>query len=211
MTILNRTKTGLIYNDKGMFFNEKTHAWVLGPGGEGLEQHKSLTAYEAAEVIIRNRHGRKLPVGVIGPNEASDDELASAHAVGAAIAKLGLPMICGGRGGAMAAASQGHAEAGGTVIGILPSGDWSTANSHVAIPIATGLGEARNVIIASACFALIAVGGGYGTLSEMALGLKLERLVIAMPCAHLISGALSCGTVKEAMEAVAASYLGLGA
>lgn len=150
--------------------------------------------------------GRLLPVGVIGPNDASSEELAFAEAAGAGIAGIGLPLICGGRGGCMEAASRGAAMAGGLVIGILPSGDWATANSHVSVPIATGLGEARNAIIASACFALIAVGGGHGTLSEMALGLKMERLVIAMPTATLVAGALACTSIEEAMAAVAQRY-----
>lgn len=99
--------------------------------------------------------------------------------------------------------------AGGLVIGILPSSDWMTANPHVSISIASGLGEARNAIIASACFALIAVGGGHGTLSEMALGLKMSRLVIAMPPAADVPGARRCVTVDEAIEVVAERYLGL--
>ncbi len=211
MALLNVTENGLVFADNGLFFNEESHSWLPQAGSAPFSLHERLTAYEAAELIIRTRHGRKLPIGVIGPNEASPGELADAKAVGAAIARLGLPMVCGGRGGAMEAASQGHAEAGGMVIGILPSGDWFSANPYVTIPLATGFGEARNAIIASSCFALVAVGGGHGTLSEMALGLKLKRLVIAMPHAHHISGTTICATVDEAMEAVASSYLGLAA
>jgi hypothetical protein len=148
-------------------------------------------------------------VGVIGPHDASATELETAGAIGRGVAHLGLPLICGGRGGCMEAAARGAAGAGGLVIGILPSADWLSANEQVHVPIATGLGEARNAIIASACFALIAVGEGHGTLSEMALGLKMRRLVIAMPQAERVRGATPCATAGEAMAQVAQRYLGL--
>lgn len=166
---------------------------------------------EAASHLRANPSAPRLPVGVIGPNDASPAELGFAEQAGAGIARLGLPMICGGRGGCMEAASRGAAAAGGLVIGILPSGDWRTANAHVSVPIASGLGEARNAIIASACFALVAVGGGHGTLSEMALGLKMERLVIAMPTAAEIDGAIVCATMEQALAVIAERYLGLQA
>ncbi len=155
---------------------------------------------------ILDAGGLRLPVGVIGPNDASRAELAMAEAIGSAIAKLGLPLICGGRGGCMEAASKGAAEAGGLVIGILPSSDWLSANRFVSVPVASGIGEARNAIIASACFALVAVGGGHGTLSEIALGLKMERLVITMPDANRVEGALECATVEEAIAAIEERY-----
>ncbi|MGL5448648.1 MAG: TIGR00725 family protein [Rhabdaerophilum sp.] len=148
----------------------------------------------------------RLPVGVIGPNDASAAELAMAESIGRAIAGLGLPLVCGGRGGCMQAASKGAAEAGGIVIGILPSSDWGSANPYVSVPIASGIGEARNAIIASACFALVAVGGGHGTLSEIALGLKMERLVIVMPGAHQVDGALACESIEDAIAAIATRY-----
>jgi uncharacterized protein (TIGR00725 family) len=106
----------------------------------------------------------------------------------------------------MRAASKGAAQAGGLVIGILPTADWGSANEFVSIPVATGIGEARNAIIASACFALVAVGGGHGTLSEIALGLKMERLVITMPDANRVDGALACETVEQAVEAITERY-----
>jgi uncharacterized protein (TIGR00725 family) len=106
----------------------------------------------------------------------------------------------------MQAASRGAAQAGGLVIGILPTSDWSSANEFVSVPVATGIGEARNAIIASACFALVAVGGGHGTLSEIALGLKMGRLVITMPDANRVEGALECETVEQAVAAIVARY-----
>ena len=198
---------GAILDGAGRRFDVARHAWGAGPG---LEAASPITPGDAVRLAL-SRGTRRLPVGVIGPNDASAEELALAEAAGAAIASLGLPMICGGRGGCMEAASRGCASAGGLVIGVLPSGDWTSANPHVAIPIASGLGEARNAIIASACFALVAVGGGHGTLSEMALGLKMGRLVVAMPPAARVPGARDCGTIEEAIEAIALRYLDAGA
>jgi uncharacterized protein (TIGR00725 family) len=173
--------------------------------GENVSNMQSITASASVRTIIATG-GLRLPVGVIGPNDASPSELAMAEAVGRAVAELGLPLICGGRGGCMQAASKGASEAGGLVIGVLPSSDWLSANRYVSVPVATGIGEARNAIIASACFALVAVGGGHGTLSEIALGLKMERLVITMPEANRVDGALACTTPDEAIAAIAARY-----
>lgn len=165
------------------------------------------TSSHAALREAFQRRAPRLPVGVIGPNDASPRELDMAERIGRAVAELGLPLVCGGRGGCMQAASKGAAEAGGLVIGILPSSDPRTANPYVSVPLASGIGEARNAIIASACFALVAVGGGHGTLSEIALGLKMERLVITMPDANRVSGALECASPDDAMSAIAARYL----
>jgi uncharacterized protein (TIGR00725 family) len=173
--------------------------------GESVPAMQGKSESMPARSAIEGR-GPRLPVGVIGPNDASPAELDMAEAIGRAIAGLGLPLICGGRGGCMRAASKGAAQAGGLVIGILPTTDWGSANEFVSIPVATGIGEARNAIIASACFALVAVGGGHGTLSEIALGLKMERLVITMPDANRVDGALVCETVEQAVAAITERY-----
>jgi uncharacterized protein (TIGR00725 family) len=209
MSQLLRHDDGVIRNELGQRFDPVAHIWRSGDSSEQELPGTAVDAAEAVELLV-NRHGaRRLPVGIIGPNDASDADILAAERAGAAVAGLGLPLICGGRGGAMEAASRGAAQIGGLVIGILPSHDWMSANAHICVPIASGIGEARNAIIASACFALIAVGGGHGTLSEMALGLKMGRLVIAMPEAERVNGALYCATVGEAIDAVARRYLGL--
>lgn len=110
-------------------------------------------------------------VAVVGASQASDDELAAAEEVGRGLAQRGAIVITGGRGGVMAAASRGAAQAGGLVVGILPGTDRSGANDYVAVAIATGLGELRNGLIVRSADALVAVGGAYGTLSEVALAL----------------------------------------
>ena len=95
-----------------------------------------------------------------------------AETVGRLLAQRGAYIVCGGRGGVMAAASKGCAQAGGTVVGMLPGDDRSDANQWVSVAIPTGLGELRNGLIVRTADAMIAVGGAYGTLSEVALGLQ---------------------------------------
>ncbi len=116
---------------------------------------------------------RRLPlhVGVVGASRASAEEVRAAEEIGRGLARGGAIVITGGRGGVMAAASQGAAQAGGLVVGILPGSDRAEANEFVTVAITTGLGELRNGLIVRTADALVAVGGAYGTLSEVALGL----------------------------------------
>jgi uncharacterized protein (TIGR00725 family) len=114
-------------------------------------------------------------IAVCAPGSASDEELVLAGAVGRLLAERGCTLVCGGLGGAMAAACRGAKEAGGVTIGILPGYDDRAANPWVDHVICTGLGQARNTLVAATGQALIAIGGGWGTLSEIALGLRLGR------------------------------------
>jgi uncharacterized protein (TIGR00725 family) len=119
-------------------------------------------------------------VGVIGPGEASAAELAAAEEVGAQLADLGAAVVTGGLGGVMEAASRGAKSRRGLTIGLLPGLDRSEANGWVDVAIATGLGELRNALIVRTSDALVAIGGGAGTLSEIGFALKLERPVIGI-------------------------------
>jgi uncharacterized protein (TIGR00725 family) len=119
---------------------------------------------------------RALIIGVLG----GDGDLDAARAVGEAIARAGHRLACGGGEGVMRAVSEGARAAGGDVIGILPGRDASWANEFVNIPIATGLGEARNCVLATCSDAVLAIGGGPGTLSEVAFALKMGRPVAAL-------------------------------
>ncbi|HZQ38818.1 MAG TPA: TIGR00725 family protein [Dehalococcoidia bacterium] len=111
-------------------------------------------------------------VAVVGPGEATARELDAAEQVGQSLAQTGAILVCGGLGGVMAAACRGARQAGGTTIGLLPGLDRGVANEWVQIAIPTGLGELRNGLIVRSADAVIAVGGAYGTLSEVALALK---------------------------------------
>jgi uncharacterized protein (TIGR00725 family) len=119
-------------------------------------------------------------VGVIGAATASPALERTAEACGALLARNGYAVVCGGLSGVMAAASRGAAEAGGTVIGILPGPEPADANPWVTFAVATNMGHARNAIIAHSARFLVAVGGEAGTLSEIAFGLKLGRPVYSI-------------------------------
>jgi uncharacterized protein (TIGR00725 family) len=183
------------------------------PGG-GPAEGEPLEAVAAARWLLREGGGRRLPAAIIGPRDPTPRSLADAEAAARALAEIGFPLICGGRGGAMEAASRGCASAGGLMIGILPSDDWREANPHVSVPVATGIGEARNAVIATAGFTLVSCGGradpvSYGTISEMAFGLRHGRLVLGMEEAPDLPGVVRCATAEEVAQRVAARYLGL--
>lgn len=110
-------------------------------------------------------------IAVIGGKECTGEEFALAREVGREIAQRGAMLVCGGLGGIMEAAARGAWEMGGITIGILPGKDPGEANPYIKIPIPTNLGLARNVIVVLSGRAVIAIGGGYGTLSEIALAL----------------------------------------
>lgn len=125
---------------------------------------------------------RKRPrfVGVIGEQDCSAELATLARAVGTEIARRGGVLVCGGMGGVMAAAAQGAQAAGGLTVGILPGQDRAAANPFIDIPIVTNLGEARNIVVVRSSEVIIAVGGSYGTLSEIAFALKLGVPVVGL-------------------------------
>lgn len=125
-------------------------------------------------------------MAVIGAGVCSDSEAATAEEVGRLLAEAGAVLLTGGRGGVMEAASRGAAQAGGLVVGILPGEDASQANPWVTLPVVTGLGEARNAVLMRTAQAVIAVGGEYGTLSEIAFALKFGRPVIGVHTWHAV-------------------------
>jgi uncharacterized protein (TIGR00725 family) len=120
-------------------------------------------------------------IAVCGPGEGADaDVLAAAEEVGAGLAAAGAVVVCGGLGGAMEAAARGARSRRGIVLGLLPGDDRAAANGWVSVAVATGLGELRNGLIVRTSDAVVAVGGGAGTLSEIALALKLGRPVVGL-------------------------------
>ena len=119
-------------------------------------------------------------VAVIGSASCTPHQAELAERVGRLIAERGVVLVCGGRGGVMEAACRGAESAGGTTIGILPGNDNREGNPHLTIAIPTGLGEARNALVARAGQAVIAIGGAYGTLSEIALALEAGRRVVGL-------------------------------
>jgi uncharacterized protein (TIGR00725 family) len=123
---------------------------------------------------------RRPYVAVIGASNATEWELTTAEDVGRRLADEGCVLICGGLGGVMDAAARGCGAGGGVSIGILPGAERETASPYLTVAIATGFGEARNAIVARSADAVIAVGGEFGTLSELALALKMRTPVIGL-------------------------------
>lgn len=119
-------------------------------------------------------------VGVIGAGDCDAALAALAEAVGRRIAEAGAVLVCGGAGGVMEAACRGAKTAGGLTVGILPGKDRAEANPFVDIAIATGINEARNLAIIRTADVLVAVGGSYGTLSEIGFALKAGKRVVGL-------------------------------
>ena len=139
-----------------------------------------------------------MQIAVVGGGVCSQEVREMAHRLGGLIAMQGHVLICGGLGGVMEAACCGAREAGGLTVGILP-GERQQGNSCVNIAIATGMGHARNVIIVKSADAVIALPGELGTLSEMALALKMNKPVVSLDSWE-ISGVLKAKDPEEALE-----------
>ena len=119
-------------------------------------------------------------VAVVGSGEASGKLYEKAREVGRLVAERGGTVVCGGRSGVMEAVARGATEAGGTAIGILPDEDRRRANEYLTYSVATGTGHARNLAVVCSAEVVVAVGGEYGTLSEIGLALKVGRPVVAL-------------------------------
>ena len=140
-------------------------------------------------------------MSVVGPGEAGPEVVVAAEAVGRELAARGAVVVCGGLGGAMEAACRGAKEAGGTTVGLLPGLDRRDANPYVDVAVLTGLGEARNALVVRTADALVAVGGGYGTLAEIGLALRTGKRVVGL-WTWEIDGIEAVSSPEEAVEAV---------
>lgn len=145
----------------------------------------------------------KKHIGVIGAGDCSDAVAGLAREVGFEIGRRGWILICGGLGGVMTAAAEGCVEAGGTTVGILPGMEKAAANPFITIPLPTGLQEGRNLLVVRASDVLIAIAGGYGTLSEIALALKGGKPVIGLETWKDIPGITYAASAREAIGAAA--------
>ena len=144
-------------------------------------------------------------VAVVGPGrDASAAELAQAEEAGAAIAAAGAVLVCGGLGGVMEAACRGARSEGGMTLGLLPGTDREDANGWVALALPTGLGEGRNALIVRAADAVVAIGGGWGTLSEIALALRAGVPVFGVGTWELARGGRPVAGVRAVDDAATA-------
>lgn len=144
-------------------------------------------------------------VGIIGVQQASEAEGLMAFEAGKLIGALGLALICGGLGGVMEEASRGCQQAGSIVIGLLPGGRKEEANPYVTYALPTNLGHSRNMLIAHAADILVAIGKGYGTLSEIAIALKLGKPVLGYQ-SWPVDGVTSCHSLQEIEQALLKFY-----
>jgi len=201
---LNRQQ-GLLFDEQGRCFDARQRTWtvasspVIGEVADG----PGATAWLQRESGFPVR----VPVGVIGPREAPDSQLLAAEEVGRGLAAMGLAVMCGGRQGVMEAVCRGASSAGGVTIGMLPDADPSFANPHVGIVIATGIGEARNALIARAALCLVVIGDSFGTLSEVALGRQFGKRVIGLEGAARVDGVVHVESVDRALDEVAGCVL----
>jgi uncharacterized protein (TIGR00725 family) len=147
-------------------------------------------------------------ISVIGGGTCEAAEYALAEEVGALVAKNGATLVCGGLSGVMEAAARGAKKAGGTTIGILPGHDRAPANPYLDHVLTTGIGHARNLAVVSSGDAVIAIGGGYGTLSEIGLAAKIGRPVVIVGGWRLLGDEKAEGVryASSAREAVALAF-----
>ena len=145
-------------------------------------------------------------VAVVGGGEADEATCAVAHDVGRELARRGAVVVSGGLGGVMEAACRGAREGGGTTLALLPGDDRRAANPFVDVAVATGMGEARNALVARTADAVVAVAGEFGTLSEIALALRMGKPVVGLSTWELaragrpVEAVLPASTAAEAVE-----------
>ncbi|MDY6857310.1 MAG: TIGR00725 family protein [Thermodesulfobacteriota bacterium] len=147
-----------------------------------------------------------MQIGVIGAGQCSSSVEKTAEEVGREIAKHKAVLICGGLGGVMEAAARGAQLEGGLTIGILPGTSKESANPYIDVSIITDIGHARNVLVVRSSDAIIALGGSYGTLSEIAIGIKLKIPIIGLNTWEISKEIIQAKTAKEAVS-IATSFL----
>jgi uncharacterized protein (TIGR00725 family) len=150
-----------------------------------------------------NGGNRMHMIGVVGAGSCNKEIYEQARKVGRGIAKAGAALVCGGLGGVMEGACRGAYEAGGITVGILPGADRHQANAYVTIPVVTDLGHARNILVVRSSDIVMAVSGGYGTLSEISIALKVGKPVIGLDTWPNMEAVQHVATPEEALEAMA--------
>ncbi len=198
----------LLSDAAGRRLDPAARTW-LDDASPSLTAGDAVDAIEAVTWLQREaRQPLRVPIGVIGPRAATGAQLAVAREVGGLLADCGFAVVCGGRQGVMEAVCEGVARRGGLSIGLLPDPDPSLANPFVGVALATGIGEARNALIARAALCLIAIGNSFGTLSEVALGRHFGKLVVGLEGAADVEGVEHVSTAREAVARVALRALG---
>lgn len=200
---------GRLCDEHGGSFDPATRQWQ--PAGEAVSGEPVSSAQALDWLQRRSGQPLRAPVAVIGTRTPTPAQSQAAEQTGLLLARHGLTVLCGGRAGVMEDVCRGVAAGGGISIGLLPDTEPEAANPYVTVPLATGIGVARNALIARAAHCLIAIGGGYGTLSEIAFALQFGRPVFLLEGAPAVEGAQSCAGPDEALEQVARAVLRLPA
>ena len=197
----------LLHDGAGRVFDLASHGWLPGAVTGPAEAVDVATAV----AWLQRESGRpaRQPIGVIGGRHATHSQLAAARSLGAGLARIGLVVLCGGRGGVMLAVCEGVTDGGGVSVGLLPGDTIADGNDFVTIPIATGIGLARNALIARGARCLVAIGGSHGTLSEVAFGLQYGKRVFGLDGAPVVEGVQQLPDADAALAAVARVVLGL--
>ncbi|MEO8505996.1 MAG: hypothetical protein ABI593_00025 [Betaproteobacteria bacterium] len=199
-----------LYDAQGRRFDAMTRTWTFVRSAEKSAACEKVDALAAVAWLQKeSEHALRVPIGVIGPRDASSAQLVAALRVGELLADCGFIVICGGRHGVMQSVCEGVKRVGGMSIALLPDTDISHANSFVTVALATGIGEARNALLASASLCLIAIGDSFGTLSEVALGRQFGKPVIGLEGAAQVDGVVHAGSPQEAVTIVAKAVLGV--
>jgi uncharacterized protein (TIGR00725 family) len=197
-----------LFDATGRRFDAERRRWLAATKKKSAGKLEELDSIAAVNWLQReSSYPLREPIGVIGPRAPTAAQLAAALKVGELLGDCRLTVLCGGRQGVMQAVCEGVARVGGLSIGLLPDADASEANSFVSVPIATGIGEARNALIARGSFCLIAIGDSLGTLSEIALGRHFGKTVIGLEGAAKIEGVKHVATAKDAVQCVAEAIL----
>ncbi|MDQ6916624.1 MAG: hypothetical protein M3023_02260 [Pseudomonadota bacterium] len=200
----------VLLDGAGRRFEPATRTWLAAESTAQSSNVEAIDALAAVRWLQRQSgHPLRVPIGVIGPREATDAHLGAALQVGELLGDCGLTVLCGGRQGVMQAVCEGVARVGGLSLGLLPDADPSHANPYVGVVVATGIGEARNALIARASFCLIAIGDSLGTLSEVALGLQFGKAVIGLEGAAKVEGVQHVSDPTEAVAMVGALALAI--
>lgn len=200
-----RDGSGAIRRDDGARLDTRQWRWRPGQAAQGAP----LTPVDAAQIALATPGARRVPVAVVGPSSADDVQRDTAIAVGERLGRLGVILICGGHGGVMAAAAHGARKVGGLTVGLLPDRDWRSAHVEIDLPLATGLGEARNAVIARSALVVVAVGDSLGTLSEVALARRFGRTVVGLAGAAEVEGVRHAPHDSAAVDWVAQALLDL--
>ena len=166
--------------------------------------HTSLRAREAVYGHTNRSNGHVVQVAVIGPSEATDEQRGAARTIAAGLAEAGIVVVTGGRGGVMAAATAAARDAGGITVAVLPGDDPNDVMVTPTVTIPTGLGEARNALVVRCADAVVAIGGSWGTLSELALALRRGTPVVGVGTWSLTDDLATQGLADPVVRAASA-------